>query len=528
MFTSIVKLFHKSYQIKINATVKRAKMNRKMAIILVAVFIGPFVSVLGIQLVMASETIYIKADGSVYPATAPILRDGNIYVLTDNVTSDSNGIVIERDNIRLDGAGHMLQGTGAQNYYVGIDLTERNNVTIEKTKIKAFWIGINFYSSSDSIICGNELTNCSWGINLQSSSSNNSISDNNVVSNKYGVMLQDCYANTISGNNITSNYWYGIGSYHNCSYNIISENTISKHNYDGIKLLRGSNHNTISRNILTNNYPNIRLDYSSNYNIIHGNKIKDSNSGISLYHSSTNNNIFENEITNNTDGISLSESSSNSIYHNTFSNPNQVDSYNSINMWDSGYPSGGNYWSDYNSSDYRQGLNQNISGNDGIGDSYYRVNSNPQTPPELVQLDNYPLMGSFSDFNATSEQHVQTICNSSITNFQFNGTAMSFYVSGENNTNGFCRICIPTALMSETYHVFVNGAEVSSYLLACSNSTHSYLYFNYTHPTEEVVIVPEFPSTVLFTVFMTSILVLFMLRNKRRTKRPQQLLRPEL
>ena len=493
-------------------------MNRKIAIILVAIFIGPLMSVLGTQFVMASQTIYIKADGSVYPTITPILRDGNIYVLTADITSDSGGIVIERDNIRFDGAGYMLQGTGAQNYYVGIDLTGRNNVTIEKTKIKAFWIGINLYSASNNIIRSNELTNCSWGINLQSSSNNNSIFDNNIVSNKYGIMLQDCYTNTISGNNITANYWYGVGNYYNCSYNIISENTISKHNYDGIKLLRGSNYNTLFGNILTDNYPNIRLDYSSNYNIICGNKIKNSNCGVSLYRSSINNSIFENEITNNTDGISLSESSNNSIYHNTFSNSNQVYSYNSANMWDSGYPSGGNYWSDYSGSDYHQGFNQNISGSDGIGDSHYSVNSNPQTPPELVQFDNYPLMGSFSDFKATSEQHVQIICNSSVTDFQFNGTAISFYVSAENNTNGFCRIRIPTALMNETYSVFVNGTEVSSSLLACSNSTHSYLYFNYTHSTKEVVIVPEFPSTMLFPLFMMSILVLSILKNKRRSK----------
>ncbi|NWG11754.1 hypothetical protein HXY33_08445, partial [Candidatus Bathyarchaeota archaeon] len=213
------------------------------------------------------------------------------------------------------------------------------------------------------------------------------------------------------------------------------------------------------------------------------------------------------------------ESSNNSIYHNNFiNNSNQAYSYNSINKWDYGYPSGGNYWNDYTNSDYQQGLDQNISGSDGVGDSGYGVNSNPQTPPELVQFDNYPLMGSFSDFNATSEQHVQIICNSSITDFQFNGTIISFYVSGENDTAGFCRICIPTSLMNGIYRVFVNGTEVSYNLLACSNSTHTYLYFIYTHSTKEVVIMLEFPSIMLFQLFMTSTLVLFVLRKKRGCK----------
>jgi len=57
-------------------------------------------------------------------------------------------------------------------------------------------------------------------------------------------------------------------------------------------------------------------------------------------------------------------------------------------------------------------------------------------------------MGPFSDFNATSRYQVQTVCNSTISDFQFNGTAISFNVCGDNDTSGFCRICIPTTLMN--------------------------------------------------------------------------------
>ena len=49
-------------------------------------------------------------------------------------------------------------------------------------------------------------------------------------------------------------------------------------------------------------------------------------------------------------------------------------------------------------------------------------------------IDNYPLMGMFIDFNATSDHLIQTICNSTISGFQFNGTATMFDVSGENGT----------------------------------------------------------------------------------------------
>ena len=52
--------------------------------------------------------------------------------------------------------------------------------------------------------------------------------------------------------------------------------------------------------------------------------------------------------------------------------------------WDDGYPSGGNYWSDYNGTDFYSGTNQNVTGSDGIGDTSYIIDVN--------NVDRYPLM----------------------------------------------------------------------------------------------------------------------------------------
>jgi hypothetical protein len=93
---------------------------------------------------------------------------------------------------------------------------------------------------------------------------------------------------------------------------------------------------------------------------------------------------------------------------------------------------------------------------------------------------------------------------------------MSFNVSGENNTAGFCRICIPTALMNEPFKVFVNSTEVPYNLLLCSNSTYSYLYFNYTHSTQEVIIIPAFPSFPILPPFMIATLLTVIVQRKRR------------
>jgi parallel beta-helix repeat protein len=90
-------------------------------------------------------------------------------------------------------------------------------------------------------------------------------------------------------------------------------------------------------------------------NLISGNTItNNSNCGIALVtlmplHSPAEKNIVSgNTVTNNGNGICLNESSNNFVYHNNFAdNTVQVSTENSANVWDDGYPSGGNYWSDH-------------------------------------------------------------------------------------------------------------------------------------------------------------------------------------
>jgi len=65
----------------------------------------------------------------------------------------------------------------------------------------------------------------------------------------------------------------------------------------------------------------------------------------------------------------------------------QVNSYNSTNVWDDCYPSGGNYWSDYTDIDQYSGPQQNETGSDGIWDNPYVIDGNNQ--------DNYPLVPEF-------------------------------------------------------------------------------------------------------------------------------------
>jgi len=248
----------------------------------------------------ASGTIYIRADGSVDPPDAPILNDGNAtYTFIDDIFVNAPGIGVERDNIVIDGNGHTLTGSNESNC-IGITLSGRVNVTIRNTQIKVFTYGVYLINSYYSSIIGNNIENNNRSIIL-GSSSNNSISGNNLTANKY----------------------------------------------DGIAfayVLGGS---------------------SSNYNSIIGNNI-----------------------TNNMCGIRFLSSSSlgNMIYHNNFIDNHQQVSTGSANIWDGGYPSGGNYWSDYIGTDLFSGLYQNETGSDGICDAPYVIDGSNR--------DNYPLMNA--------------------------------------------------------------------------------------------------------------------------------------
>jgi len=266
-------------------------LERKAAsgIMLLLLSIGMFTLVFNIQTGKATETIYVRADGSIEPPNAPISSIDNItYTFTSNIY---DSIVVERDNIVIDGAGYTIHGAGGVE---GIDLTGRSNVTIENMGIEAF----------------------TWGILLSVWSSNNTISGNHIADNYEGIHLYQSSSNSISGNIVTANE-------------------------DGIYLFNSSN------------------------NIIYGNNIT----------------------ANNCAGIEFYSSSNNIIYNNSFvDNTKQVYSYDSTNVWDNGYPSGGNYWSDYTGDDLLGGSYQNETGSDGIGDASYVIDENNQDYFPLISL----------------------------------------------------------------------------------------------------------------------------------------------
>jgi parallel beta-helix repeat protein len=302
---------------------------------LIIILAGTSSLALKVQRVEASRTIYIRVNGLVEGSDKIVTLDNVTYTFTGNVYDE---IVIERSNIVIDGKGYAAIGGGSG---TGFNLTSIINVTIMKTSIRYFTYGVWLKYSSNNTLCRNNITdNSYYGISLGSSNSN--IIGNNITDNSIGIVIVD-------------------------SFNIMAGNNIADNSFDGIMLI-ASNNNITGNNITKNSRYGIWLWYGSD-NIIEGNGI----------------------IANYDAGVRI-DSSENKFYHNNFNNTRQLydpawenpsSFFPHLNVWDDGYPSGGNYWSDYLDR-YPNATEIDAS---GMGDTAYVIDAN--------NSDRYPLMTQY-------------------------------------------------------------------------------------------------------------------------------------
>ncbi|MEM2644054.1 MAG: NosD domain-containing protein [Candidatus Bathyarchaeia archaeon] len=470
-------------------------------------------------------TVYIRADGTVEPVGAPInTTDKVVYRLWDNINVSSlmaSGIVIERDNIILDGNGFTVYGLKYQ-LTIGVDLRQRNNVTIKNLNIKGHAFGINLYQSANIKVQACNITDNNWGIDLKYSN-NSIILGNNLVDNDLAIRYGSSSThNTLLRNNIT-----GVGSgiviQENCNFNIISENYLNgRFSVTATGISIGASENKILWNTITAyGASDISLSYASE-NIIYGNTITLSGTGVNLYEYADNNTVAGNTITSNGFGIYIYMASNNKIYHNNFHENGKDVEVNDgvVNYFDGGYPTGGNYWEGYSEADLYYGPNQNAIGSDGIIDKPYQMH--------IGIIDNYPLAAPFKIILAGTWNgqtfNFEVISNSTISNFQFNpeiGPFIRFDVSSTDGTTGFCRITIPKAVLwtENGWDIAVNGRKVEEYL-ELTDEENTYLYFTYTHSTKTVTIrgtnvIPEYPLATLPMLLLLITTLIAIIRKKR-------------
>ena len=466
--------------------------------------------------------------------------DNVTYTFTDTIYDE---IVVERSNITIDGAGYTLEGTG-RDYGVDVDNSDPSydveNVTIKNMKINRFYIGIRIKSSQNCSIFGNTITNCNeWSIELSGSSENrihgNYITDNdnginfeeasnnnfvngNVIAKSHedGIEIQLSSNNNIFENNITANYRYGIiiqGSSNNRIWgNNVTGNSGLRGTWSAIKVMDSPNNLIHENNIAYNDDHGLHFSQSSN-NIVYENEILNNTNGIVIT-GSFNISIFGNEIANNTDGILVAQAYNNSIFENNIKANKKTGvslefgSYNNIlyhnnfvdntqqvyvsmaggGVWDDGYPSGGNYWSDYNGTDSYWGEGQTLPGSDMIGDTSYVIIEG------LRYKDRYPLMETWPMSNCWrfEDNRVMVISNSSITDFGFDKKRgeISFNVAAD--TSNFSKVIVSKWLLDGAFNFSIDNV-LSAFPVSWSSKFHM-INLTYSQGNHSVKIIGEYTS----------------------------------
>jgi len=221
-------------------------MGRKAVsgIMLPLLLISSLILVFNVEPVATGNTIYIRADGSVDPPTAPISTVDNVtYTFTDNI---NDSIVVERNDIVVDGAGYTVQGTGSGE---GIDISNRGNITVENTTITSFENGVYLYYSHSNTLSGNNIVNNNeYGI-YSSSSNNNIVTGNNVSNNRHsGISSGSSSGNILANNNLMLNDAFGIVIYYS-SGNVIKNNNI-KESKRGVYLYSSYTHEIIENTFI--------------------------------------------------------------------------------------------------------------------------------------------------------------------------------------------------------------------------------------------------------------------------------------
>ena len=267
-------------------------------------------------------------------------------------------------------ANSTLTGNGD-----GILLRDSNNILVSGVTVHDSQTGVHLLDSAFLNIRGNRITDSGTGINVSSSLVD--VFHNTIVNTDNGIFVGSYASLDIEHNYITGPRGFtldGSGTVIAMYNRIIGSSGPTVHLYEyGVSEYQTGGvdleNNTITNIMVTNLHSGpagINITSSSDSFVI-GNTIRAGDSY----------------------GIVLHNTSEGSVYHNNVLN-NTIQAFDdnpSQNLWDNGYPSGGNFWSDFTGVDICSGPQQNICPSpDGIGDTPYVFNHD---------TDQYPLVRPF-------------------------------------------------------------------------------------------------------------------------------------
>ena len=400
---------------------------------------------------MVIDAIAVNGTPSIYQGHAPIVINGDSEFTMNNGVTGGSGTSSDPyviDNWYINScclkAGIDIRNTDAsfviQKVYIhnlgapfntipGVVFSNVTNGVLIDSMIEGFQEGISnspsgvFITSSSLYISGNSITassgtaiflraptNVELSANYVSGDPNNPSSGlyvlygNNVwVENNTFLNLDTAIffgrstSFLISGNQVQGNRQTGISidesNDFQVTYNIVADTSGGAPGI-GIRVINsGGDGLMISNNTIAQNDVGVSIESSGDL-YVSGNTIDGNGVGVIVYSPFMTHSgdiaIVQNEISNNGKGVILHFTFDSVFYHNNFDNNyiQAIDTNSTTNSWDNGYPSGGNFWSDYTGVDNCSGPNQDVCPSpDGIGDTPYVFSYNQ---------DNYPLMNPYS------------------------------------------------------------------------------------------------------------------------------------
>lgn len=252
-----------------------------------------------------------------------------VYTLTTDVY---DAILIEEDDLTLDGAGHSVFGFGEG---CGIQLENRRRVTVTNLHVQGFSNGVCLHDSGDNTLTGITASNNDTGIFLQMSW-NNTLHDCTAVGNAVGISLDYAERNTLRNCSMLSNtHNFSVRAY-NANYlyeNIDASNTVDgrpicywvgRSNETippdaGFVALIECDHITVENLTLTGNGQGVVLGHTSDCTI---RNIDVSHCQTGIFASVSSSNIISNStFTNNSEGLYIvNNSNTNTVCDNTLNN----------------------------------------------------------------------------------------------------------------------------------------------------------------------------------------------------------------
>jgi len=170
-----------------------------------------------------------------------------------------------------------------------------------------FW-GIYLNFANNNTLMDNYIVRNQYGIRLNSSSCNNSLKNNVILNNTRGIYLYSACEDNILSQNLVEFNKFGIGIESTCLNNLLFENNLTRNNDTG--LLVTGNENEVHDNIIMNNQ-GLGVNVTGDFNVFWNNLIFQNYDGKAfnqIRDTGTNNiwynNIFSNQTDYDGDGLS--------------------------------------------------------------------------------------------------------------------------------------------------------------------------------------------------------------------------------